>query len=38
MVEITMAMAEVTAASVKVPVCKAVNEGLDLRWRFQVLR
>jgi hypothetical protein len=36
--EVTAATAEVTAASAEIPVHKAVNEGLDYRWRFQVLR
>jgi hypothetical protein len=38
MAEVTVATTEVTAASAEVPVCKAVNEGLDRRWRFQELR
>jgi hypothetical protein len=33
-VEVMTAMAEATTASAEVPVRKAVNEGLDRRWRF----
>jgi hypothetical protein len=30
--------AKVMAASAEAPVRETVNEGLDRRWRFQVLR